>query len=81
MSGNYTQDPRGKIYNAIHMNILTSDTQELLVLDTAKGGSLIFNDNIVGTRIQNGEDIDVYMFVDHMMGEVKKSANMSYNLI
>ena len=67
-SGNYTQDPRGKIYNAIHMNILTSDTQELLVLNTTKGGSLIFNDNIIGTRIQNGEDIDTYMFVDRMMG-------------
>lgn len=43
--GNYTEDSRGKIYNAL---FIASDTGADLIFDITGGGNLYFNDNIAG---------------------------------
>jgi len=45
MSGNYTQDPRGKIYNAVSFVEYHGWTPEL-TFDTSGGGAWVINDNI-----------------------------------
>lgn len=53
-SGNYTQDIRGKIWNAIFIDTTIAD---LLNFDMSNSGAFIFKDNISG-GIRSGNDID-----------------------
>ena len=58
LSGNYTEDTRGKIYNALHVMILPEEQKEHagipadavdFAFDTTGGGSITINDNIDGS--------------------------------
>ena len=58
LSGNYTEDTRGKIYNALHVIILPEEMKEQagipadtvdFAFDTTGGGSITINDNIDGS--------------------------------
>ena len=58
LSGNYTEDTRGKIYNALHVMILPEEIKEQagipadtvdFAFDTTGGGSITINDNIDGS--------------------------------
>ncbi len=62
LSGNYTEDTRGKIYNALHVMILTEeDKQDYNIpadavdfaFDTTGGGSITINDNIDGSMMDD----------------------------
>ncbi len=62
LSGNYTEDIRGKIYNALHVAILTEeDKQDYNIpadavdfaFDTTGGGSITINDNIDGSMMDD----------------------------
>ena len=66
LSGNYTEDIRGKIYNALHVMILTEEFLDAMRLpisipadavdfafDTSGGGSITINDNIDGSLTDN----------------------------
>ena len=57
LSGNYTLDKRGKIYNAIFINIpregKNDKAQNLLTLKTGNEGKIVINDNIVGAHIND----------------------------
>ena len=58
LSGNYTEDTRGKIYNALHVMILPEEYKQDynipadavdFAFDTTGGGSITINDNIDGS--------------------------------
>ena len=62
LSGNYTEDTRGKIYNALHVMILPEeDKQDFNIpadavdfaFDTSGGGSITINDNIDGSMMDD----------------------------
>ena len=62
LSGNYTEDTRGKIYNALHVMILPEEMKEPagipadavdFAFDTSGGGSITINDNIDGSMMDD----------------------------
>ena len=54
MSGNYTSDlTRSKNYNAIFVNLDTSNKVPVITFDTTGGGSWIVNDSIEGGKASN----------------------------
>ena len=68
LSGNYTEDTRGKIYNALHVMILPEEIKELagisadavdFAFDTSGGGSITINDNIDGSLMATSGDSPV----------------------
>ena len=76
LSGNYTEDTRGKIYNALHVIILPEEMKEQagipadtvdFAFDTSGGGSITINDNIDGSLMDNN-------------GSVTDDRSLQYNL-
>lgn len=55
-SGNYTQDSRGKIANAIFINTQNSSSPEskVITLNAVNGGTIQFDDQIDGARVSAG---------------------------